>query len=287
MDWKGNWTLNNETVMYGVFGDPIKHSRSPLMMNRAFRETGLNAAYAAFQVKPQDLGEAIRGVRALGFRGINVTIPHKVEIIPYLDELSDAAKRIGAVNTVVQEEGRLIGRNTDGIGFVRSLKEEAGFFPQGRTVLLIGAGGAARGVAYALASEGPKQMWIANRTVRKAQDLAAELSAFADCRGIGLEDIRECGFPDLVVNTTQVGMHPNEAELPLDAGLLRAGMTVSDIVYNPLKTRLLTEAERRGCRIHSGLGMFIYQGVYAFEYWTGKQAPVQAMREVVERSLEG
>lgn len=279
-------SLDTGTVMYGVFGHPIGHSKSPLMLNEAFRATGLNAAYAAYSIVPGTLGEAVRGIRALGFRGINVTVPHKLEVMEYLDELDDTARRIGAVNTVVNDGGRLIGYNTDGIGYVRSLKEETGFAPSGKRIVLIGAGGAARGIGFALAQEGPSSLIIANRSADKAAQLANDLSSFAKSRGIPLADAaEELASADLIVNTTLVGMHPHVQEVPIDPSVLRSGQLVSDIVYTPRETLLLKEAKARGAAVHGGLGMFIYQGAYAFEYWTGKSAPVDAMRRIVEESL--
>jgi shikimate dehydrogenase len=274
--------IDSHTIAYGVFGDPIRHSKSPVMLNRAFRESGINAVYTAFHVAPDRLGDAVRGVRALGMRGINVTIPHKVEVMQYLDEIDEGARVIGAVNTIVNDNGRLVGYNTDGIGYVRSLKEETGLDLAGRRVVLLGAGGAARGVGYALAREGVASLRILNRTAQRAVELAAALAAYADCAGAGMDGaaaaVRDA---DVVVNTTSAGMYPSVDDVPLDPELLHGGLVVSDLVYNPLQTRLLLEAEQRGAVTHGGLGMFIYQGAYAFEYWTGRPAPVAAMRAAV------
>jgi shikimate dehydrogenase len=278
--------IDSHTTVYGVFGDPIRHSKSPVMLNRAFRETGINAVYAAFHVLPAQLGDAVRGVRALGYRGINVTIPHKVEVMQYLDEIDEGARVIGAVNTIVNEGGRLVGYNTDGIGYVRSLKEETGLDLAGRRIVLLGAGGAARGVGYALAREGAASLRIVNRTPERAAELAAALSAYADCAGTGMDGAADAvRDADVVVNTTSIGMHPGVDDIPLDPDLLHDGLVVSDLIYNPLKTRLLAEAERRGARTHGGLGMFVYQGAYAFEYWTGRPAPVAVMRVAVLEAL--
>ncbi len=279
--------LDSHTILYGVFGDPIRHSKSPIMLNRAFEAAGLNAAYGAFHILPGALKDAVAGIRALQFRGVNVTIPHKVEVMSYLDEIDEGARAIGAVNTIVNEGGRLIGYNTDGIGYMRSLREETGISLKGRKVLMIGAGGAARGVGYALAREGAEHIYIANRTKEKALDLALSMSEFGSVSGHGLDDIPKlAGEAALIVNNTLLGMHPNVDEVPMDISLIRPETAVSDLVYNPLITRFLREArDRRGAVIHSGLGMFIYQGAYAFEYWTGLPAPIAAMREVVEQSF--
>lgn len=278
--------MDSQTIMYGVFGDPIRHSRSPVMLNRAFREKGINAAYAAFHVKPQELGAAVAGLRALGFRGANITIPHKVEVMQYLDAIDEGARVAGAVNTIVNDDGKLTGYNTDGIGYVRSLKEETGIALSGAKVLMIGAGGAARGVAYALAQEGAQRIYIANRTVERAVELASTIGAFTEAAGLKTEDAGDVmSEVALVVNTTSVGMSPKVEETPLPAELLHEGLLVSDLIYNPRVTRLMQDAEQAGARTHGGMGMFIHQGACAFELWTGQPAPVEAMREVVLQSL--
>jgi shikimate dehydrogenase len=281
-----NQKINSQTTLYGVFGDPIGHSKSPLMLNCAFQECGLNAAYAAFHIKQGTLKKAIEGIRALNFRGVNVTIPYKVEVMSYLDELDEGARVIGAVNTIVNENGKLIGYNTDGIGYVRSLCEETGLSLQGKHVLLIGAGGAGRGIAYALAKAGATMVWVSNRTLAKANELVSYISLLTEAKSIAPEAIAGIiDKVDLVVNNTSLGMHPNINEIPLDPSLLHAKLVVSDIIYTPMETLLLKEAKARGAMTHGGLGMFIYQGAYAFEYWTGQDAPVQAMREIVLQSL--
>lgn len=280
--------IDTDTLLYGVFGDPVRHSRSPVMLGRAFAETGMNAAYVAFHVKPEGLGDAIRGVRALGIRGVNVTIPHKVEVMAFLDEIDETARNIGAVNTVVNRDGRLIGYNTDGIGYVRSLKEESGARLSGARILMLGTGGAARGVGYALAREAPAQLLLAGRTAAKADDLARELGAVTDSQSIGWERIDHIiGDVDIIINTTPIGMHPNVDASPIEVAGVRRGAVVSDLIYNPLKTKLLYAAEAAGAVAHGGLGMFVYQGAYAYEYWTGMPAPVAAMREAVLATFGG
>jgi shikimate dehydrogenase len=276
--------VDSHTVLYGVIGDPIRHSKSPVMMNRAFRETGVNGIYAAFHITPDRLEAFVEGVRAMGIRGVNVTIPHKIAIMPYLDAIDPSAEAVGAVNTVVNSDGRLTGYNTDGLGYVRSLREEAEADISGKRIVLIGAGGAARGILHALAAERPASIVIANRTLERAETLAATAVNKGTVSAVGMEGLRgACQEADIVINTTSVGMSPHPDELPMDieAGWLRPGAVASDIVYNPMKTRFLKEAEAAGCRIHGGLGMFIYQGAYAFEYWTSRPAPAAAMREAV------
>jgi shikimate dehydrogenase len=281
-----NHKIDSTTTLYGVLGNPISHSKSPLMMNRAFQECGLNAAYAAFHIEQGTLKEAIQGIRALRFRGLNVTIPFKVEVMSYVDELDESARVIGAVNTIVNDHGKLIGYNTDGIGYARSLCEETGISLQGKRVLLLGAGGAGRGIGYALAKAGAKMIWVSNRTLSKADELVHYISSLTDAKSIASEAIAGIiDEVDLVVNNTSLGMHPNINEIPLDPSLLHAKLVVSDIIYTPMETRLLKEAKARGALTHGGLGMFIYQGAYAFEYWTGRDAPVQAMRDIVLQSL--
>jgi len=281
--------LDSHTVMYGVFGDPVKHSKSPLMLNRAFRENGINAAYSAYHVTADKLEAAIHGIRALGFGGVNVTIPHKLEVMPYLDHIDEGAKLIGAVNTIVNRDGQLIGYNTDGIGYVRSLKEETGFQVKDSKILLVGAGGAARGVAFALAQESPSIIYIVNRSKERAEQLSKDIGRMVECKCVDQWEISDIPQMDCIVNTTSVGMHPNIDELPIKPAWMSRWLgdhtIVSDLVYNPLQTLFLKTAVELGARTHSGLGMFVYQGAYAFEYWTGQLSPVAVMRDVVERSF--
>jgi shikimate dehydrogenase len=269
---------------FAVIGDPIAQSKSPLMMNAAFDAIGYDGEYEKVHVRPEELADAMARFRAEGYRGLNVTIPHKVEVMQHLDEISEDARHIGAVNTVVNEGGKLVGYNTDGFGYVRSLLEETGFAPQGKNILFLGAGGAARGVIYAMLKQQPKLVAIANRTVAKAETLAASLAAFGEVKAISEAAIAE-GEWDLIVNTTSVGMVPNVDETPLAANVAKPGMVVSDLIYNPKETLILKQAKARGAQVHNGLGMFVYQGAYAFEYWTGQSAPVLTMRQVVEATL--
>ncbi|MGG4146594.1 shikimate dehydrogenase [Paenibacillus algorifonticola] len=280
--------IDSHTVLYGVIGDPIHHSKSPIMLNRAFQETGINGVYLAFHITAGKLSSFVSGVRAMGIRGVNVTIPHKLDMMKEMDEIDESARAVGAMNTIVNDNGRLIGYNTDGIGYVRSLKEEAEPELAGKKIVVIGAGGAARGIVYALTGEQPERITIANRSLGKAEELAAALRHRADIAAVTNDELRTvCADADVVINTTSLGMYPNVGESPLDASWLKAGCVASDLIYNPLQTKFLQEAALHGCRTHGGLGMFIYQGAYAFEYWTGQPAPVQAMRETVLAALQG
>ncbi len=273
-------------LLLGVMGDPIAHSKSPAMHNIALEAAGLPGMYVPLHVKPGHLAEAVTGTRALGFSGFNVTIPHKVAIMELLDELDESAIQCGAVNTVVIRDGRMKGYNTDGIGYVRSLKEEVGEL-SGKRVTVLGAGGAARGIIYALLKEQVAAVTVVNRTASKADELLNILqNGKTTMKSATFEQLQAClAETDILINTTSVGMHPDLDASPVDASWIPEGTIVSDLIYNPLETRLLREAKARGCTVVGGLGMFIYQGAYAFEYWTGVDAPVSLMRSAVLEAL--
>ncbi|MGN7414160.1 shikimate dehydrogenase [Paenibacillus sp. SAF-068] len=276
-------------VLLGVMGDPIAHSKSPAMHNAALLAAGVNGMYMPLHVHPDQLEAAVRGIVALGYRGVNVTIPHKEQVMQYLDVLDESARLIGAVNTIVNEGGTLTGYNTDGIGYVRSLKEEAVPELAGKHIAVLGAGGAARGVIYALALEKPERIHILNRTADRAIALASDLRGhgLGEISGSGMEDVATVlATADIVINTTSAGMHPHVDDVPVDPSLIREGAAVSDLIYNPLETRLLRESRMRGCTVHGGLGMFVYQGAVAFEHWLSIPAPVETMRRAVLNSFE-
>lgn len=279
--------ITSKTQLVGLFGHPVSHSQSPMMHNAAFAQMGLGFAYVAFDVDPADLEDAVRGIRALGLRGINVTIPHKVAIMPMLDEIDPLAKRIGAVNTVVINDGRLIGYNTDGMGYVRSLVEETGIVLDQQIVTMVGAGGAARAVAFTLAEKGVKEIRIMNRSRERAQILAEHVGTIVPTKIVeqadGMDAIADSS---LLINTTSIGMLPNVQEMPVPSEWLHNKLTVSDLIYNPLETRLLGEARAIGATVHSGVGMFVNQGALAFELWTGQEAPTETMREIVLQQLK-
>ncbi|GED72401.1 shikimate dehydrogenase (NADP(+)) [Brevibacillus reuszeri] len=279
--------ITSKTQLVGLFGHPVSHSQSPMMHNAAFAEMGLGFAYVAFDVEPANLEDAVAGIRALGLKGINVTIPHKVAIMPMLDEIDPLAKRIGAVNTVVINEGRLIGYNTDGMGYVRSLVEETGIVLDQQTVTMVGAGGAARAVAFTLAEKGVKEIRIINRSRERAAVLAEHVGTIVPTKiveqGEGKDAIADSS---LLINTTSIGMLPHVQETPVPTEWLHNQLTVSDLIYNPLETRLLSEARAIGATVHSGVGMFVNQGALAFELWTGQLAPTEIMREIVLQQLQ-
>lgn len=283
------WSISGSTSVVGLIGDPVAHSVSPAMQNAAFRALGLDFIYIPFRVKKDDLPHAVNAVRALNMRGINVTVPHKVDIMPLLDELTPLACEIGSVNAVVNDDGRLKGFNTDAEGFVYSLFEHE-IEPEGKNVVMLGAGGAARSIAFALASRGANLI-ILNRTPARAAKCAADITAATgqtvevltmDARN--LADAMEKG--DIVVNATSVGMHPNKNETLLDAKLIRSSMVVVDIVYNPPRTRLLAEAEKAGAMTINGMEMLVRQGAMAFEKWTGRTAPLAIMRKEAAQAVK-
>ncbi|WP_126427792.1 shikimate dehydrogenase [Brevibacillus marinus] len=278
--------ITSHTRLVGLLGHPVRHSQSPLMHNTAFAELNLDYVYLAFDVAPDELPHAVQAIRAFGMRGVNVTIPHKVAILPLLDEVDPLARQIGAVNTVVNEQGRLIGYNTDGLGYVRSLVEETHLDLTQQRVTLLGAGGAARAVACTLVQQGVKAIRIINRSREKAEQLASLLRPAADVQVVEPNACQQAvESATLLINTTSVGMYPHTAEMPIPAEWLHSGQIVSDLIYNPLQTKLLAEAERAGAKTHGGVGMFVYQGALAFSLWTNAEAPVELMRQTVLSKL--
>lgn len=259
------------------------------MHNAAFKALGLDWVYLAFSVEPRWLPAAVAGIKALGFMGVNVTIPYKESILPLLDEIDPLAELIGAVNTVVVKEGKLVGYNTDASGFWRSLKEE-GVDPKGRQALILGAGGAARAVAFTLLKQGCSSLYLANRTYHRAQELAKTLEKAGSIpvKAFPLEESSLASIlpeVDLIINTTSVGMESKGGELPLEARKLETRHIVYDLVYNPPRTKLLELASSRGCRTISGRSMLLYQGAEAFTLWTGREAPLEVMKEVLDSLL--
>jgi len=279
--------VSGETKIIGIFGYPVTHSLSPLFQNAAFEALGLNFVYLPFLVKPEDLKGAVESIKSLNMVGVNVTIPHKKKVLVYLDELSSEAKMMGAVNTICYRDGKLIGYNTDGKGFISSLTKEGKFNPQGKRALILGAGGAAWAISFALIEAGVKRLNIANRTIKKAEILLERLKEFfQDKCEITLIDFDKVNSSivmnevDLLINATSVGMHPEDSLL-INPELLAPHTFVYDVVYNK-KTKLLKAAEDRNLPCLGGLGMLVYQGAYSFEIWTHKKAPLKEMKEVLK-----
>ena len=283
--------ISGRTRICGIIGDPIEHTMSPVMHNAAFKNKGLDYVYLPFRVKPEDLGKAIEGMRALNIRGLNVTIPHKVAVIQFLDELDPLAGKIDAVNTIVNDDGILKGYNTDATGFLQALIE-GGIEPKGKRVVILGAGGASRAISYILVERGA-QIVILNRLLELdwAKELASRiLQTFArevEALELNRENLaRVLEKADILVNATKVGMSPDIDETPVNSGLLKPNLVVYDIVYNPIKTRLQREAEVAGATVISGLDMLVWQGALAFEKWTGVKAPVKLMKEEAIKVLK-
>jgi len=254
---------------FAVIGDPIEHSKSPAMHNAWFEELSIDATYIPIRVSSESLESAVAGLKTLGASGWNVTIPHKTAIIPYLDELDELAEKMGAVNTVVRtKEGKLKGYNTDGVGFVRSLEEAVGKSHKDKPVLLIGAGGAARGIAFAMQQQGYTNLTIANRTVANAKAIVDEMGIG---NAISLADAEE-SLADfgILVQMTSAGLATGNFSMPFSLVRLAEGAIVADIVYNPLMTPFLKAADEKGATVVAGLGMFVHQGAIAFEHWLGE-----------------
>jgi len=283
--------ISGKTRICALIGDPVEHSLSPCFQNAAFQHSGLDFVYVAFTVKPEDLENAVLGVRSLGIYGLNVTMPHKISIIKHLDELDEYAEKVRSVNTVLNQNGRLIGYTTDGVGVLNALRFN-GVNPSKKKIVILGAGGASRSISFALAEEA-KELVILNRTVAKAEKLASDLNHFikeyAEIRWGGLTEEtlkRELKDADILVNATSVGMSPKEDETPVDKGNLHSDLTVFDLVYHPLETRLLREAKTVGAKTINGLSLLIHQGAASFEIWTGVKAPVEVMMKAAEEEVK-
>lgn len=273
--------------LFGVIGDPIGHSMSPAMHNNLFDVYGIDAVYLPFHVSKQNLEAAVKGLKALGVSGFNVTIPHKTTIMDFLDQIDPLAKAIGAVNTVQNENGCLIGYNTDGPGFVKGL-ESMGADLGSRSALIIGAGGASRAIYFSMAQAGIKQIDLYNRTADRAEELVRTCPFKVRSKVLDRETAEKSLHEyQLIVQTTSIGMVPNLEGFPLSLEQLSRGTIVSDIIYNPLKTKFLEEASKKGAEIQNGVGMFVFQGALAFEKWTGIFPDTETMRRNVLRNLGG
>ncbi|MFC1486455.1 shikimate dehydrogenase [Thermoproteota archaeon] len=281
--------ISGKTRVCAIIGDPVEHSLSPVIHNAAFKELGLNLVYMAFKVTTKELKTAIMGARSLGLIGLNVTMPHKNAVMNYIDEVDATAKGIGAVNTILSNHGKLIGYNTDGNGAMIALQEN-GVDSEGKKLVLLGAGGAAKAIAYH-ASQDVDELVILNRSPEKAMKLDEALpKSFRKKVKTGRlsftvlkEELKEA---DILINATSVGMHPNVDISPVPSSLLRCDLCVMDIIYSPLETRLVLDAKSLGAKVVSGLEMLIYQGAVAFEIWTNCSAPIEVMRNAALSELE-
>ncbi len=269
-----------------VFGKPVAGNPTQYMMEKAFAQAGLDWRYLTLEVEPENLKDAVRGMRAMGFRGGNLTIPHKVTVIPLLDGLSDAAALMGAVNCIHRENGQYLGENTDGKGFVQSLREVTD--PAGKKVVVLGAGGAARAIAVEVGLSGAASVDIVNLTPERGQELATLINDQVKVPSQYIPWEGDWAVPDsthVLINATSIGLGDAEARVPLDTSTLLPQMVVADVIFNPPQTRLIRDAAERGCTTLDGLGMLVNQAVIAFRVWTGVDADPQVMREALEEFL--
>jgi shikimate dehydrogenase len=285
-------TITGRTKLVGIIGYPIDHSLSPLMHNAAFEAMGLDYCYIPLEVEPRRIRSAVKALRVLGFCGFNVTIPHKRRIMALVDRLTPEARLIGAVNTVEIRHGRWIGHNTDGRGFLQAFTEETGESVPGKRVMILGAGGAARAVAFQWALEGGAAVVIANRSSARADELVRDLrrppvrcpaSALPWTKASLIEGVRQA---DIIINATSVGMKPDDPPL-LPSYVLKPHHIVCDLIYKPSVTFLLKQAQAAGAKAINGLGMLVHQGALAFEIWTGRRPPISVMREVLWHEIIG
>ncbi|MBN1220788.1 MAG: shikimate dehydrogenase [Anaerolineae bacterium] len=280
---------NYKAELVGVFGHPVAENPTIVMQEAAFQALNLNWRYLTIEVYPQDLADAVKGLRAFNMRGINLTIPHKVEILKYLDEIAEDAKLMGAVNTVRREGDKLIGENTDGKGFLRALRDDARLNPAGKRAVILGAGGAARAITVELALAGAAQITVVNRSVERGQTLANLLKQKtpAAAEFVPWDDTYKIPTgTDILVNATSIGLFPEVTARPdIDYDSITAAMTVCDVIPNPPHTPFLKEAEARGATTLDGLGMLVYQGAIGFKMWTGLNAPIEVMRQALAQAF--
>ncbi len=280
---------NYKAELVGVFGHPVAENPTIIMMEAAFEEMRLNWRYLTIEVYPDDLADAFKGLRAMNMQGINLTIPHKVEVLKYLDEVATDAQLIGAVNTVRREGGKLIGENTDGKGFLRSLQSDAQVDPVGKRVVVLGAGGAARAMTVELALAGATHITVVNRSAERGQVLVDLLNERTPA--IAEFVIWKNTYPipantDVLANATSIGLFPNIDDKPdIDYNTITANMIVCDVIPNPPQTPFLKEAAKRGAKTLDGLGMLVYQGAIAFKMWTGLDAPVEVMHQALAEAF--
>lgn len=284
--------IGGTTAVFGVIGDPIGHTLSPLMQNRALEIMDIDGVYVAFPVSSRELEDAVRAVRALHIRGVNVTVPHKTAVMSYLDHLSDAARAVGAVNTIINDERGLTGDNTDVYGFEQCVLREGGIDRFPARICVLGAGGAARGVVYACAARKEvEEIVILNRTLSRAREIADDIGMRSGRRisAAPLDtETQRAVIPGvgMIVNATSIGMASDAANTPVSIpDVFRPGQLVCDIIYTPLRTRLLEEAASQGARTIGGLAMLAYQGARSLSLWTGREAPADAMLDVLREKF--
>lgn len=281
---------NYRSELVGVLGDPVDGNPTGVMEEAGFAANNLKYRYITVRVLPKDLEEAIKGVRAFGMKGVNLTMPHKVLVIPYLDELSPAAKMIGAVNTVINRNGKLIGENTDGKGFTASLHKE-GVVISGKNIVLLGAGGAAKAIAVECVLAGAGKVLVINRNEERGQVLAALLKENSNCEVNYLKWQGKMEVPqgtDILINATSIGLLPDIDRKPdIDYASVNNHMTVCDVIFNPIDPLFLQEARKRGAKTINGIGMLVHQGALNYTLWTGEEAPIDIMYHALEKEFGG
>lgn len=284
--------IHGTTKIAGLIGYPIEHSVSFEMHNAAYEEAGIDYCYIPLPVKTQDLEKALHGIQSFGFAGANVTIPHKESVIAYLDETTKISRLIGSVNTILNQDGKLIGYNTDGPGFIDSLNKDCGFDPKGKRAVILGAGGASRAVSMMLAKEGVKTLIITDIIYERSKNLCEYINSHYKiapyaCPSNSKELMSGIESCDLLVNTTPIGMYPKVKECPIDKSIkIPSNALVYDLIYNPEETELIKLAKKCGARSSNGIGMLVMQGALAFSLFTEHEAPVEVMRSAVLKALK-
>lgn len=276
---KDNFKISARTKLIGLFGYPVEHSLSPAMHNAALRKQGIDACYLAFSVRPEKLKDAVNSLKALNFAGANVTVPYKEKVIPLIERVDKEAAFIGAVNTIVNKNNVLTGYNTDGKGFMKSLAESR-ISVKNKNILIIGTGGAARAISYYLSKQASR-LFLYDIDIKKAGKLVKHLQRISKNVSV-VSSISALDAYDIIINATPLGLKKSDP-LPIPTALIKSRHIVCDLIY--WKTRLLSEASRKGCKTMNGLGMLLWQGVFAFELWTGKKPPVEVMRKALTKNL--
>ena len=281
--------IDSKTEIYGLIGNPVKHTLSPFMHNSAFRKLAINAVYVPFEVKESDLKTAIAGFKRKKIKGLNVTSPHKETVMRYLDRVDKEALLIGAVNTIVYSKGEYVGYNTDGRGFISSLREEFNITPKGKKFFVLGSGGAARAISFSLALRGASRIVLVDAIADKAANLASYITKKTGCESIAVS-LNSPGAgslildSDVLINATPCGMKKADI-IPIDAKFIRKGLFVYDVIYNPPLTDLLKEARKKRAKAANGLGMLLNQGAISFNLWTGKKPPVKIMERALKKAI--